>query len=93
MRVTTYSSARRRAQRVLLAIGAGLTLAIAAAPAQATPAALQDDSSGICVANANGILNSDGAAAVASATTCPTGKDNGNGKGGPAGGDTGHKVG
>jgi hypothetical protein len=80
----TYKSASKRAQRALLAIGAGLTLAVAAAPvAEATPAKAAS-TDGACVANANGVVNSDGAAAGSSTTTC-TGK--------PAGGGTGHKVG
>ena len=89
MRAMTYKSAGRRAQRALLAIGAGLTLTVAAAPvAQATPASAVDSAltsaGGTCTANANGVLNSDGTAAGSSATTC---------KGKPAGGGTGHKVG
>jgi hypothetical protein len=101
MRGMTYKSASRRAQRALLAIGAGLTLAVAAAPvAQATPAKASD---GTCVANANGTINSDGTSAGAT-STCPGdtvadsadksgGKGNGKGKGDGGGGDTGHKVG
>jgi hypothetical protein len=98
MRGMTYKSASRRAQRALLAIGAGLTLAVAAAPvAQATPAKASD---GTCVANANGTINSDGTSGGAT-STCPGGtvvaesggKGNGKGKGDGGGGDTGHKVG
>jgi hypothetical protein len=82
MRGMTYKSARRRAQRALLAIGAGLTLAVAAVPvAQATAATATD---GTCTASATGVLASGGTATGSSATVC-TGK--------PSGGDTGHKVG
>jgi hypothetical protein len=76
----TYRLASRRAQRALLAIGAGLTLAVAAAPvAQATPTQAMATADGTCTANTNGALNSGVAP-----TTCP---------GKPSGGDTGHKVG
>ena len=104
MRAMTYRSASQRAQRALLAIGAGLTLAVAAAPvAQATPARALA-AGGTCVANANGMINSGGAAAGATSTcsggtisdavSMAGGKGKGKGKGGTgAGGDTGHKVG
>jgi hypothetical protein len=98
----TYKSASKRAQRALLAIGAGLTLAVAAAPvAEATPANATGTADGACVANANGMISSDGASAGTS--TCPGasingasksgGKGNGKGQGDGGGGDTGHKVG
>jgi hypothetical protein len=99
MRGMTYKSASRRAQRALLAIGAGLTLAVAAAPvAQATPAKASASADGTCVANANGTINSDGTSAGAT-NACPGGTvaDNaggkGKGRGDGGGGDTGHKVG
>ena len=75
-------TARRRAQRILLVLGAGLAFAVpaAASPADSTVAA---DTS--CVANSGGIANSGGTASVAATTVCPP----------PAsdGGVTGHKVG